>query len=149
MDTTLRDVLRHKDRNRDLLWVPPEASVSAAVHVMAESGVGSVLVMEEGRIQGLFTERDLMCRVVHRGLSVERTLIGEVMTREVITVSPEMTVGEAMSLCTGRRVRHLPVYEGDRLLGIVSIGDLTKNVVRDQQHTIEDLISYINGGIPA
>jgi CBS domain-containing protein len=147
MDTTLREILDKKPA--ELVTVPPEATVSAAVRSMVSGGVGCVLVMDEAYLQGLFTERDLMCRVVDRHLDPEQTLVSEVMTREVVSISPRATVGEAMSLCTTRRLRHLPVYENERLLGIVSTGDLTKAAVSDKEHTIEDLIRYINGGMPA
>lgn len=147
MEITLREILSQKPG--ELFSVSLSASVREAVEVMAEHGVGSVLVMDDDRLRGLFTERDLMCRVIHKGLDADGTPIRDVMTSEITAVSPDMKVGEAMSLCTDRRVRHLPVYHEDELIGLVSSGDLTKAAVKDQQHTIEDLISYIYGGEPA
>lgn len=144
MDTTLREILTRK--SSQLYSVPVGALVTDAVVTMVENNVGSVLVMDGERLRGLFTERDLMCRVVHEGRDPRDTPVHEVMTDEVAAVDPSMTLDEAMSLCTERRVRHLPVYEGDELLGIVSAGDLTKAAVRDQQHTIDDLVRYIYGG---
>jgi CBS domain-containing protein len=143
METTLGTIL--KEKQGVLYSVPPEASVQEAVDVMVEGGVGCVLVMKQGRLEGLFTERDLMHRVVTHQLDPKQVVVREVMTREIATVSPKLTVGEAMALCTEKRLRHLPVYEGDTLLGIVSSGDLTKYAVDEQQHTIEDLIRYISG----
>lgn len=146
MDTTLRDILSQKSSK--IYSVPLDASVQEAVRVMVDGGVGSVLVMNEGRLAGLFTERDLMRRVTYAGLDPASTSVRETMTTEIATVAPSLRVDEAMSLCTERRLRHLPVYEDDELIGLVSLGDLTKTAVQDQQHTIEDLIKYIYGGEP-
>lgn len=143
MDTTLREILSGKGSR--IHSVAADAMVEEAVRVMVEAGVGSVLIMEEDQLKGLFTERDLMCRVIHEGRNPAETPVRDVMTREIATVAPTVRVDEAMSLCTQRRVRHLPVYEDDRLVGIVSSGDLTKAAVKDQQHTIEDLYKYIYG----
>jgi len=107
--------------------------------------VGCVLVMDHGHLAGLFTERDLMRRINYKGLNPGDEAIKTHMTRELIVGSPDMTVGEAMHLCTEHRIRHVPVFDGDTLLGMVSAGDLTKWAVQDQQHTIEDLTRYIYG----
>lgn len=146
MDTTLREILSQKSGK--IYSVPLDASIQEAVRVMVDGGVGSVLVMNEGRLAGLFTERDLMRRVVYAGLDPAATSVRETMTTEIATVAPTLRVDEAMSLCTERRLRHLPVYEDEELVGLVSLGDLTKTAVQDQQHTIEDLIKYIYGGEP-
>lgn len=143
METTLGTII--KEKPGALYTVSPDASVQEAVNVMVEGGVGCVMVMNEGRLEGLFTERDLMHRVVSRDLDPRQVAARDVMTREIATVSPKLTVGEAMALCTEKRLRHLPVYEGDTLIGMVSSGDLTKYAVSEQQHTIEDLIRYISG----
>jgi len=143
METTLGSIL--KEKQAVLYTVTPEATVEDAVKVMVEGGVGCVLILNQGRLEGLFTERDLMHRVVYAGLDAGQTAVEEVMTREIATVSPAVTVNEAMALCTEKRLRHLPVYERDTLVGIVSSGDLTKSSVREQQHTIDDLIKYISG----
>lgn len=147
MDTTLREILSQK--SSEIYSVPLDSSVQDAVRKMVDGGVGSVLVMNENRLEGLFTERDLMRRVAYAGLDPASTPVRETMTTEIATVSPGLRVDEAMSLCTERRLRHLPVYEDEKLVGIVSLGDLTKAAVKDQQHTIEDLIKYIYGGEPA
>lgn len=143
MEMTLGTII--KEKPGVLYTVTPDATVQQAVNVMVEGGVGCVMVMNEGRLEGLFTERDLMHRVVSRELDPGQVATRDVMTREIATVSPKLTVGEAMALCTEKRLRHLPVYEGDTLIGMVSSGDLTKYAVREQQHTIEDLIRYISG----
>lgn len=147
METTLREVLSQK--SGEIHSVPIGAVVKEAVAIMVDNRVGSVLVMDGERLTGLFTERDLMCRVVYAGKDPAGTPVREVMTSEIAAVSPQVRVDEAMSLCTERRLRHLPVYEDDELIGIVSSGDLTKAAVKDQQHTIDDLIKYIYGGEPA
>lgn len=144
MDMSLREVLTGKP-DTTIHSVRPEATVQEAVDAMVNGGVGCVLVLEGDRLHGLFTERDLMCRVVGRDRDPKDTPIWEVMTAEVATVGPDVTIGEAMSLCTQRRLRHLPVYEAGRLIGLVSAGDLTKAAIQDKQHTIDDLISYIYG----
>lgn len=146
MDTTLREILSGKSDK--LYTVQIDASVADAVNVMVEGGVGSVLIMKDEQLKGLFTERDLMCRVIHEGKDPGGTPVRDVMTTEIAAVGPNVRVDEAMSLCTQRRVRHLPVYDNDTLMGIVSSGDLTKAAVKDQQHTIEDLYKYIYGGEP-
>lgn len=143
MDIRLREVLSGKSGR--IHTVPIDARVREAVATMVDNRIGCVLVMDGDRLQGLFTERDLMIRVVHKGLDPDATPVREVMTTEIATVSPDLRVDEAMSLCTERRLRHLPVYEQERMIGIVSMGDLTKAAVRDQEHIIEDLISYIYG----
>lgn len=141
MDQTLGSILKNK--SEALYSVPSDASVAEAVKIMADARVGAILVMDKGELCGMFTERDLMTRVVNEGLEPAATPVGQVMTRDIATVSPGVTVGEAMSLCTRKRMRHLPVYEGDTLLGVISAGDLTKAVVDGQQHTIDDLVRYI------
>lgn len=143
MDTTLREVLSGK--SSEVHSVPLKASVQDAVAVMTQHQIGAVLVMDDERLKGLFTERDLMTRVTNEGLDPRTTPVRQVMTTEIATVTPELRVDEAMSICTERRLRHLPVYERDELVGIVSIGDLTKTAVRDQEHTIEELYHYIYG----
>lgn len=143
MDTTLHEVLGEK--GQDIYSVNADATVQDAVNVMVQNRVGCVLVMENDQVKGLFTERDLMTRVVHEGKDPKTTPIGDVMTTEIATVSPQMRIDEAMSLCTKKRLRHLPVYDDNKLVGIVSTGDLTKAAVGEQEHKIDDLTSYIYG----
>ena len=143
MDMTLGGII--KEKSSALYSVSRNATVTEAVKIMVDGKVGSVIVIDQGHIGGLFTERDVMCRVVYQGLDPNTTLVDAVMTRDVVTVSSRMTIGEAMSLCTERRIRRLPVMDGTVLLGVVSSGDLTKWAVHDQQHTIEDLTRYIYG----
>lgn len=108
-----------------------------------ESGIGSLLVSEGHRLLGIFTERDVLTRVVGRGLDPDRTPVGEVMTRRLVTVTPETTIEEAMAMITEHRCRHLPVVAGEKVVGLVSSGDLTRWLVRDQLAEIHDLVDYI------
>ncbi|MBA3540198.1 MAG: CBS domain-containing protein [Deltaproteobacteria bacterium] len=121
----------------------PRMTVLAAVDRMNELHVGALMVSDGDRPLGILTERDVMIRVIARHLDPEATLVGEVMTRELVSIHPHATIAEAMVLMTDRRCRHLPVLEGDELRGILSIGDLMSWMVRDQERTIADLHDYI------
>ena len=123
--------------------VAPEANVQEALAVMAEHGIGSVLVMEGDRLAGIFSERDYARKVALRGLTSKDTTVGELMTGKVITVGPAWTADQCMALMTEHHIRHLPVVEGDRVLGVVSIGDAVKAVVDDQHFVIGQLTDYI------
>lgn len=120
-----------------------ETSVMEAIGRMNQRSIGSVLVMEGERLIGIFTERDVLTRVVPHKLDPAKTPVGEVMTRELVTVSPTTTVQEAMMVVTDTRHRHLPVVGGGRVVGLVSMGDLTRWMVKDQQRTIDDLVDYV------
>jgi CBS domain-containing protein len=123
--------------------VTPQTSVGEAVARMNERRIGSVLVMDGDRLVGIFTERDVLTRVVPQQLDARRTPVGEVMSRNPVSIAPTRTVQEAMMVMTDTRHRHLPVVEGGQVIGMVSIGDLTRWVVRDQERAIEDLTDYV------
>jgi CBS domain-containing protein len=123
--------------------VSPATTIMEAVTRMNDRHIGSLLIMEDDRLVGIFTERDVLTRVVPAGMDPKRTPVSEVMTRQLITVAPTTTVQEAMMVVTDTRRRHLPVVHGGKLIGMVSIGDLTRWMVRDQQRTIDDLIDYV------
>ena len=125
--------------------VAPGASVIDAIRSMADNHVGALLVMEGPRLSGIVSERDYARKVILMGRSSSTTAVREIMSAPVVTVSPEQTVEDAMRLMTDRRIRHLPVVLGESVLGVVSIGDLVKSLIEDQQHIIEDLRSYIRG----
>jgi CBS domain-containing protein len=145
-DNRLREVL--SDKGSTVHRTSPDKTVREAVKTMNEHGIGSLLVMEGEHIVGIFTERDVLRRVVDVGLDPDATPVREVMTRDCIVVGPDATVGETMSVITQQRVRHLPVVERGKLLGMVSIGDLTRWVVRHQRHEISELVDYITGRYP-
>jgi CBS domain-containing protein len=123
--------------------VTPQTSVAEAIARMNQRRIGSVLVMDGERMAGIFTERDVLTRVVPQGLDSQRTPVGEVMTRQPVTITPSTTVHEAMLVMTNQRKRHLPVMTGEKVVGMVSIGDCTRWMVRDQQRTIDDLTDYV------
>jgi CBS domain-containing protein len=141
MNAPIASVLEHK--GDDVVTVLPETSVLAAVRQMNDRRIGALLVVDRQRPVGIFTERDVLVRVIAAGLDPEATPVGEVMTRNPVVIRSDLTVAEAMMVITERRCRHLPVVDGTRLRGLISIGDLTSWVVRDQQRLIDDLHDYM------
>ncbi len=123
--------------------IEPNASVLDAVQRMNDRRIGSLIVCERDVPVGIFTERDVLMRVVAVFADPRTTLVEVVMTRDLVTIAPDTSIAEAMALITHRRCRHLPVVEGGRLIGLVSSGDLTAWLVREQQQTIYDLHDYI------
>jgi CBS domain-containing protein len=136
----LLDLKGHK-----IFSVTPDTAVIDAIRVMAEKHVGALLVMEGPRMAGIVSERDYARKVVLMGRSSEGTPVRDIMTAAVRTIDADDTVDDAMRLMTEHRIRHLPVLDGTKVVGIVSIGDLVKSVIEEQRHTIEDLQSYIRG----
>jgi len=125
--------------------INPDSTVFDAVAKMAENDIGSVIVLDGEALIGIITERHYARNVVLKGKSSSTTPIWEIMDRRVITVRPEQSVEECMAIMTDRRVRHLPVMEGEKIIGIVSIGDLVKSIIGDQKFTIDQLHHYIHG----
>jgi CBS domain-containing protein len=123
--------------------ISPRTSITDAITRMNDRHIGSVLVMDGDRLVGIFTERDVLTRVVPNHLDADSIPVAEVMTRQPITIGPGTTVEEAMMVISDTRRRHLPVVQGGRVLGMISIGDLTRFMVRDQKRTIDDLIDYV------
>jgi len=141
---SVRQVLQ--DKGYAVETVTPETSVYDALQKMSNRGVGALVVIEGGEIRGLFSERDYARKVVLQGRASKHTQVQEVMTRRVITVEPQQTVEACMVLMTEKRIRHLPVVENGRLIGIVSIGDVLKAIIEAQRLTIEELATYITSG---
>ena len=131
------DLLGHK--GPETFSISPEASVPDAVELMAEKGIGSLLVMRGGTLCGIVTERDYARKVVISGVSTENTCVADIMTADVLTTSLEQNIDECMMLMTEKRIRHLPVVDGERVLGIISIGDLMKAIISDNQREIGSL----------
>ena len=132
-------------KGRDILSISPDASVLDAIKVMAEKAVGALVVMQDSALAGVVTERDYARKVILKGRSSKSTLVSEIMTAKVITTTGDNTVEECMNLMTDRRIRHLPVVDGETVIGIISIGDLVKAVIADQKAEIEHLEHYISG----
>jgi CBS domain-containing protein len=124
--------------------VDPEDPVLEAIRLMADHHVGALLVMKLGNLQGIISERDYARKVILHGRSSAETPVWQIMSSPVLTVSPAQTVQDCMHLMTEKRVRHLPVVEDGNVIGMISIGDLVKAVIEEQQQTIEQLESYIH-----
>jgi CBS domain-containing protein len=141
--TTAHDILRNKGQT--VHSVRPSDTVLAALGVMAEHDIGAVLVLEGDAIAGILTERDYARKVALAGRSSKDSPVRSIMTANVVCVAPNRTVEECMGLMTERRLRHLPVVENGRVVGLVSIGDLVKAMIDEQEFTINQLKSYIAG----
>jgi CBS domain-containing protein len=133
---TVKDILAIK--GSEIVSVEPEATMVAALELMAEKNVGAVLVLDaRGALAGLFSERDLARKIIIKGRAIETTPVGEVMTSRVLYVGPETTLADCMSLMTERRTRHLPVLDGGKPVGLVSIGDVVKELLKEQELVID------------
>lgn len=136
-------ILQRKGHN---VWtVEPEATVFDALERMADKDVGALIVTADGRVVGIFSERDYARKIILMGKASKETRVSEIMTPDVVSIGPNQTLQECMSLMTERRIRHLPVLQEDRLVGLISIGDVVKAVIAEQSFLIEQLQSYISG----
>jgi len=132
-------------KGREVISIVQEASVYDAIKLMAEHGVGSLLVMDGDELKGIVTERDYARKVIIMGRSSESTQVGEIMTKDLVTTTSAQTVNECMTMMSERRIRHLPVMSGKAVVGLISIGDLVQAIISDQQEEIEQLENYISG----
>ena len=139
---TVAQLLGHKPQG--IYGVAPDAPVLEAIRLMAEHGVGALLVMQGEKLVGIVSERDYARKVILKGRSSSDTPVRQIMTAEVITVEPGFSTQQCMQIMTDRRVRHLPVVENGRVLGMLSIGDLVRSVLAEQAQTIEQLENYIH-----
>ncbi|MBS7456075.1 CBS domain-containing protein [Coralloluteibacterium stylophorae] len=138
---TVRQIL--DDKGGDIVHVAPDAPVLDAIRCMAERSVGAVLVMQGGELVGIASERDYARKVILQGRASHDTPVSDIMSAPVVTALPDDTVASCMRTMTDRRLRHLPVVEGGRVVGVISIGDLVKAVIEDQQLQIDALQRYI------
>jgi signal-transduction protein with cAMP-binding, CBS, and nucleotidyltransferase domain len=143
---TVRSILSSK--GGDVWWVAPSATVYDAIAMMADKRVGALLVLDGERLAGIISERDYARKVFLKGHSSRDTLVREIMTPEVITAEPMFTVLQCMRVMTAHRVRHLPVVEQGRVVGMISIGDLVNSIISAQAETIQHLRSYVTGEYP-
>ena len=135
-------------KGRDVYGVSPDSTVFDAIEQLADRNIGALLVMEGGRLIGVFSERDYTRKVALAGRNSRETRVREIITGRIVSVEPSTPVPECMRLMIANRVRHLPVLDGDQVVGVVSIGDLVNFIMNAQAATIEQLHSYISGGYP-
>ncbi len=147
MERAIGELLAAKQT--EVYSVGPEATVAAAVRMMNEKNIGAVAVVEGERLVGLFTERDVLRRVIDAGLNPDTTPMYEVMTRQLVFVRSNTTVEEALVIVNAKNCRHLPVMDDERLVAMLSIRDLTNWVVSGQEHRIAELVEYISGNYGA
>ncbi len=142
MNQLIVDVMRGKSSKIEV--IEPDETVDVAVEWMTSRHVGSLLVISDGRLVGILTERDLLVRVLAARCDPKTTEVQDVMTRQpLVVIGPQATIADGLAMVTRSRCRHLPVVDGDRILGVVSAGDLTAALLKDQQFTIDDLYVYI------
>ncbi len=142
--STVRELLKDKPEN---VWtVSPRDSVYKALQLMADKNVGAVLVVENEKLVGIFTERDYARKVILKAKASKDSSVGELMTEAVLYVRPEQKVEDCMALMTEKRVRHLPVLENERLIGVISIGDVVRKRISEHEFLIHQLENYITGG---
>ena len=142
--TAVADILKSKATSA-VYSIAPTDSVLDALRLMADKGIGALLVMEGSEIAGIVTERDYARKIALLGRTSGATLVRDVMTRDVLFVGPTQTTQECMAVMTENRLRHLPVMDGARLIGLISIGDLVKSIISEQKFIIEQLEHYISG----
>ena len=141
---TVSDILQTK--GREVFTITPETIVFDALKMMADNNVGALVVMDGAKVTGILSERDYARKVILHGRSSRELETREIMSTKVYFVSPEQDIEDCMALFTNKRVRHLPVLQTDELIGIISIGDVVKAVIAEQESTIKHLENYITGG---
>ena len=141
--TTIAQLLNTKGNQ---IWsVKPEATIFEALEIMSEKEIGALLVMEGEKLMGIFSERDYARNVILKGKSSKNTLVGELMTKKVFFIDSEKTINDCMAIMTIKHVRHLPIIENDKVIGMVTIGDVVNQIISEQEFTIQHLENYITG----
>lgn len=143
---TVRQILERK--GGQIWWIRPDAWVYEALELMAEKNIGAVLVLEHGELAGILSERDYARKVILKGRLSRNTRVREIMSERVVGVGPEQTLGECMALMTDKRIRHLPVVEEGHLIGVISIGDVVRAIISEQEFVIQQLQDFIVGRYP-
>ncbi len=141
----VREIL--KEKGSDVWSVASGTTVADALKLMADKNLGAVLVLAEGTVEGIFSERDFARASAQRGFDISKLPVTEVMTKKVFSVGPTTTIDECMALMTGKRIRHLPVLENNRLMGLISIGDVVNKMIEDQKFSISQLTKYVSGTV--
>lgn len=139
----VNDILQTKSSST--ISISPESTVFEALELMVEKNIGALLVMEQNKFVGIFTERDYARKVILKGKASKETHIREIMTENVITVNLDNTIEECMHVMTNKYIRHLPVLDGEELVGIISIGDVVRYIMEEQKFIIKNLENYITG----
>ena len=141
--TTIAQLLNAKGNQ---IWsVEPKATIFEALEVMSEKEIGALLVMEDGKLTGIFSERDYARKVILKGKSSKETPVGELMTKKVFYIDPQKTINDCMAMMTAKRIRHVPVIEDNKVMGVVTIGDVVNQIISEQEVTINHLENYITG----
>jgi CBS domain-containing protein len=134
-----------KDKGQEIWSIGPQETAFKALETMAQRNVGALLVIDKGKLIGIFSERDYARKVILKGKSSKETTVGELMTPNVFYASPDNTLQETMALMTAKHIRHMPVLKDDRLIGMVTLGDVVKQIISEQKFTIKELEKYISG----
>jgi CBS domain-containing protein len=140
----VKNILQRK--NTGVISVPPTATVYSAIEIMSQANIGGVVIMDNGNLLGIFTERDYARKLILKGKSSRDTQIADLMTRNLFTVTPESSIEEAMQVMSDKKIRHLPVMEDVKIVGIISIGDVVRFIIEEQKEIIEHLEHYITRG---
>ena len=141
--TTIGQLL--KTKGNEIWSIAPQATIYEALQIMSEKDVGALLVVHKGDVVGIFSERDYARKLILKGKFSRDTSVEELMTRKVLYVGPESTIEDCMALMTAKSVRHLPIIKNERLIGIVTLGDVVKQIISDREFTIHQLENYISG----
>ena len=141
--TTIAQLLNTKG---DQIWsIEPKATIFEALEIMSEKEIGALLVMEDGKLTGIFSERDYARKVILKGKSSKETPVGELMTKKVFYIDSQKTINDCMAMMTAKRIRHVPVIEDNQVMGIITIGDVVNQIISEQEVTINHLENYITG----
>ncbi len=142
---TVKQLLESKDNN---VWsISPEATVFEGLQVMADKNIGALLVTKDDKLVGIFSERDYARKVILKGKASKDTAIGELMTTEVVYTTPDDSLDDCMALMTAKHIRHLPILKNNKLLGLLTLGDVVKQIISTQEFKIQEMEKYISGGM--